>query len=165
MAAEFLIKRKLSERRACALLGISRRWRGYVSRRKDQGLAERLLDLAERHPRYGYRRLHQMLLRQGARVNVKRVRRLCVVLGVKLPMKRRRKRRGIGVGLPVKAEHPNHVWSYDFVFDWCEDGRQLKMLPDRWKASQEAHCHATTDAPTGELQPHLGPIPPQGAKA
>jgi transposase len=36
-------------------------------------------------------------------------------------------------------------------------------LPDRWKASQEAH--ATTDAPTGELQPHLGPIPPQGATA
>ncbi len=36
-------------------------------------------------------------------------------------------------------------------------------LPDRWKASPEAH--ATTDAPTGELQPHLGPIPPQVAKA
>ena len=69
-----------------------------------------------------------MLLREGVKVNVKRVRRLCVELGVKLPARRRRKRRGIGVGMPVRAEHPNHVWAYDFMHDWCANGRQLKML-------------------------------------
>ncbi len=128
------MQRKLSARRACWLLGISRRWRRYRSRKGAPDLCARLLVLARRHPRYGYRRLHQMLLRDLSRrgisekVNVKRVRRLCVELNLKLPTKKKRKRRGIGVGSPVLAEHPNHVWAYDFVFDWCENGRQLKML-------------------------------------
>ncbi len=118
-------------RRSCELLGISRRWRSYESRRRDRDVSEALLDLARRYPRFGYRRLHQMLLRQGkgrVRINVKRVRRLCVKLGLKLPTRRKRKRRGIGIGVPVQAEYPNHVWAYDFVFDWSESGRQLKML-------------------------------------
>ena len=130
----FLTGHKIPAVRACRLLGISRRWRGYQSRKQDQDLSERLLELARRHPRSGYRMLHQLLLREAARrslfekINVKRVRRLCVKLGLKLPAKRRRKRRGIGVGTPVRAEHPNHVWAYDFVFDRCENGRQLKIL-------------------------------------
>lgn len=75
--------------------------------------------------------MHQMLLRSGAgraKVNVKRVRRLCVKLNLKLPDRRKRKRRGIGVSVPVVAEYPNHVVAYDFVHDWCENGRQLKIL-------------------------------------
>jgi len=123
-----MIRRELSERRACQLLGISRRWRRYQSRRRDQDLAEALLELALRHPRFGYRRLHQMVLRQGRRENVKRVRRLCRKLGLTLPARRKKKRRGKGIGMPVKAEYPNHVWAYDFVFDQCENGKQLKML-------------------------------------
>ena len=122
------MQRKISERRACELLKISRRWRGYVSRRKDQDVSEKLKDLARKHPRYGYRRLHQMLLRAGVKVNVKRVRRLCVVLNLKLPARRKKKRRGKGTGVPVVAEYPNHVLAYDFVHDWCENGRQLKIL-------------------------------------
>lgn len=102
-----------------------------MSRRKDQDLSAALKELARKHPRYGYRRLHQMLLRSGvggAKVNVKRVRRLCVKLNLKLPARRKRKRRGIGVSVPVVAEYPNHVVAYDFVHDWCENGRQLKIL-------------------------------------
>jgi putative transposase len=97
-------------------------------------MLDRLKDLARQYPRFGYRRLHQMLLRQTRargqepRINVKRVRRLCVLAGLKLPMKKRRKRRGRGVPFPVVAAYPNHVWAYDFVFDWCENGRQLKFL-------------------------------------
>jgi putative transposase len=91
-------------------------------------MIEQLKELARRYPRFGYRRLHQMLRRQGRSVNVKRVRRLCVLAGLRLPTKRRRKRGGIGVKPPVWAEYPNHVWAYDFVFDWCENGRQLKIL-------------------------------------
>jgi putative transposase len=123
-----MMRRKLSARRACELMGMSRRWLSYQGLRKDQDVSERLKTLARRYPRFGYRRLHQMLLREGVKVNVKRVRRLCVMLGLKLPARRKRKRRGIGIGAPVKAEHVNHVWAYDFVFDWCENGRQLKML-------------------------------------
>ncbi len=90
-----------------------------------------LKQLARRYPRFGYRRLHQMLLRQspdGPPINVKQVRRLCTLAGLKLPVKRRKKRRGIGVKQPVIAAYPNHVWAYDFLHDWCPSGRQLKIL-------------------------------------
>jgi putative transposase len=121
-------RRGISSRRACDLLGLSRRWRSYQSRRKERDLVERLKELARSYPRFGYRRLHQMLRRKGVKVNVKRVRRLCVISGLKLASKRKKKRRGKGVKPPVLAEFANHVWAYDFVFDWCENGRQLKIL-------------------------------------
>ncbi len=126
--------RGISGRRACVLLGISRRWKNYRSTRKERDMIQTLKELARKHPRFGYRRLHQMLRRklaaegQDLAVNVKRVRRLCRLAGLKLPTKRRRKRRGIGVNMPVLAEYPHHVWAYDFVFDWCDNGRQLKFL-------------------------------------
>ena len=91
----------------------------------------KLKELARRYPRFGYRRLHQMLRREHPEelpLNVKRVRRLCRLAGLNLPQRRRRKCRGQGVKFPVVAEYPNHVWAYDFVFDWCENGRQLKFL-------------------------------------
>jgi putative transposase len=72
--------------------------------------------------------LHQMLRREGHAVNVKRVRRLCVLHGLKLSRRVRRKRRGQGIGIPCRAEHPHHVWAYDFLHDVCENGRKLKVL-------------------------------------
>jgi putative transposase len=128
-----MTRRDLSARRACGLLGVSRRWLKYRGKRgADDPVLRRLKDLAARHPRYGYRRLHVVLARElsrrGVRVNVKRVRRLCVLHGLKLSRKRRRKRRGVGMGVPCRAQHPGHVWAYDFVHDLCEGGRKLKIL-------------------------------------
>lgn len=88
----------------------------------------RLLDLARANPRKGYRMLHAMLKLEDWNVNVKRIRRLCRVHGLTLPRRRRRKRRGLGTGVPCRAEYLNHVWTYDFMHDWCEDGRKLKLL-------------------------------------
>jgi transposase InsO family protein len=119
---------RVSARRASQLVGLSRRWLSYLSRRKEDGVVERLKELAARFPRFGYRRLHAMLKREGRKINLKRVRRLCRVQGLKLSRKVRRKRRGIGIGVPCKAEYPNHVWAYDFLFDQCENGRKLKVL-------------------------------------
>ena len=127
-AVSFLVRRELSQRRACELLRVSRRWLRYPGRRDDDPVLPRLKELAAAHPRYGYRRLHALLRREGVKVNVKRARRLCVVHGLKLSRRRRRKRRGIGTGVPCKAEYPNHVWAYDFVHDACQDGRKLKIL-------------------------------------
>lgn len=45
-----------------------------------------------------------------------------------LKQKRQRKRRGIGVGVPCREEHPGHVWAYDFVEDRTETGRKLRIL-------------------------------------
>jgi putative transposase len=128
-----MTRRDLSARRACGLLGVSRRWLKYRGKRgADDPVLRRLKDLAARHPRYGYRRLHVVLTRElsrrGVRVNVKRVRRLCVLHGLKLSRKRRRKRRGVGTGVPCRAQYPGHVWAYDFVHDLCEGGRKLKIL-------------------------------------
>jgi putative transposase len=125
---KFAVGRRLTLRRACELAGASRSWLRYRSRRCDDRLVKRLKDLALKHPRFGSRRLHVMLRREGHVVNLKRVRRLCRLHGLTLPARRRRKRRGIGVGMPCRAERPHHVWAYDFVEDRTSDGRKLRIL-------------------------------------
>lgn len=114
--------------RACELLGVSRRRLHYASKKDDGELARKLMDLARQHPRYGVRHLHALLRREGMVVNRKRVHRLCRKHGLLLKQKRRRKRRGIGAGVPCRSEHPNHVWSYDFMEDRTETGRKLRIL-------------------------------------
>ena len=88
-------------------------------------------DLTAAHPRYGYRRVAALLRRDGWRINAKRVHRLWVREGLKVP-KKRRKRRSTGSahnGIRARAaEHPDHVWCYDFIFDQTMDGRRLKTL-------------------------------------
>lgn len=120
--------RETSARRACWWLNVSRSWLRYASRKKDDELVVKLMALAKEHPRYGTRRLHALLRREGEVVNLKRVRRVCRKHGLMLKQKRRRKRRGIGAGVPCRAEHPNQVWAYDFVEDRTEAGRKLRIL-------------------------------------
>jgi putative transposase len=124
----FARSRKVSASRACALARVSRRRLGYVSKKDDGELVAELKDLAAAHPRYGSRRLCVMLRRRGRVANLKRIRRLCREHGLLLKAKRRRKRRGLGIGVPCKAEHPGHVWAYDFVEDRTETGRKLRIL-------------------------------------
>ena len=124
----FARARKMSASGACMLVKVSRRRLAYVSRRNDEELAVHLKRLAMEHPRYGGRMLCAMLKREGRRVNLKRVRRLCRKHGLSLRSKRRRKRRGIGIGLPCKAEHPHHTWAWDFMEDRTVNGRKLRIL-------------------------------------
>jgi transposase InsO family protein len=98
----------------------------------DQPLIQRLRQLAARHPRYGYRRITALLRAEGRRVNRKRVQRLWRIEGLKVPMKQRKRRRLGHVANRAarrRAERPNQVWSYDFVWDQTDDGRALKWLP------------------------------------
>jgi putative transposase len=118
----------MSTTRACALVKVSRRRLGYVSRKNDEELVTRLKELATAHPRYGSRHLCAMLRREKRKVNLKRVRRLCRKHGLTLRSKRRRKRRGIGIGSPCKSEHPHHTWAWDFMEDRTEGGRKLRIL-------------------------------------
>ena len=74
---EFAVSRKVSARAACALVKVSRRRLGYVSRKDDGPLVSRLKELAAQYPRYGSRMLWAVLRREGRKVNLKRVRRLC----------------------------------------------------------------------------------------
>ncbi len=130
----FLIRRRLSRRRACSLVSTSRRWLAYQPQGEDTALVRLLCDLARRYPCDGYRMLHQRIRRQWMlhgrqeRLNVKRIRRLCQKYRLTLPRRKLRKRRGQGTRTPCRALYPNHVWAYDFVFDATDDGRKLKLL-------------------------------------
>jgi putative transposase len=92
----------------------------------------RLRALARENPRYGYRRIKALLQREGWAVNLKRVHRLWRREGLKVPQVQRKRRR-LGSSENgcnrLRAERPNHVWSYDFVMDQTAEGRRLKMLP------------------------------------
>jgi len=146
-AVRFLVGRKVSQRRASELAGISRSSLEYQARgrREDQELVQRLRLVAARHPRYGYRRLWAVLRREGQNVNVKRVRRLCVKHGLSLRHRIRRRRRGVRGSVPRAAQHANHVWTYDFVHDRCENGRKLKILTVVDEFTRECHkVHVAT---------------------
>ena len=115
--------------RACGLIGISRSLHGYQSKRPDDGpLKERLCDLAAQKRRYGYRRLHVLLLREGIKVNRKRTYRVYREAG--LAVRRRKRKRIAGVErMPAPIpQAPNVSWSMDFVSDGLADGRRLRCL-------------------------------------
>jgi putative transposase len=122
----------LSERLACDLVGLARsslRYRPPLPSSGEEALRAAVRGLAERHRRYGYRRITALLRRQGQRVHAKRVWRLWTREGLSLPRKRpRRRRQGLRVELPQHALRPNHVWTYDFLFDRTESGQALKIL-------------------------------------
>lgn len=90
------------------------------------------MELARRHRRYGYRRVHALLLREGWRVNRKRVHRLWKAEGLRVPTPQRKRRRlgsSDNSAARLKAERPNHVWTYDFTLDQTADGKRLKLMP------------------------------------
>ena len=129
-------KLAVSERRACRVIGQPRSSQRYAGRKveKNRCLAERMSKLSQENPRYGYRRVWALLKREGWKVNKKRVYRLWREEGLKVP-NTQRKRPRLPEGTSEngctrrRAEHKDHVWSYDFVMDRTEDGRRLKMMP------------------------------------
>lgn len=94
-------------------------------------LVKRMLQLSRAKPRYGYRRIGWLLRSEGWHVGLSRVFRLWQREGLKVPVKKRKKRR---LGSSVygchrrRAEAPNDVWCWDFVFDRTTSGSQLKWL-------------------------------------
>jgi putative transposase len=98
----------------------------------DRRLIAQMRRLVEAYPRYGSHRVHQLLVGTGWRVNFKRVHRLWKREHLQVPQKQRKRRRLPGTSangcVRHKARRPNHVWSYDFLVDRTEDGRQLKLL-------------------------------------
>ena len=120
---------QLGVTRACGLIGISRSLYRYESTRPDdKALTERLTALAGQKRRYGYRRLHILLRREGWLINRKRTYRVYHAAG--LMVRRRKRKRIAGVERHVKmvALAPNQSWSMDFVSDGFVDGRRLRCL-------------------------------------
>jgi len=122
--------RGLSVRKACALLSTARSGLGYVSRMaaKDGPVLSVMARLSTQYPRYGYRRIQVFLEREGRRMSADRAWRLWRKMGLQVPRKRPRKRPATSRPRPCPADNVGQVWSYDFVFDACANGQQLKCL-------------------------------------
>jgi putative transposase len=119
----------MSERRACRVIGCARMTVRYRSRRPDDAaVRDRLKALAHERRRFGYRRLHVLLKREGYAVNHKRLFRLYREerLGVR---RRGGRKRALGTRAPMLiAQLPNERWSLDFASDQFRDGRRLRIL-------------------------------------
>ena len=119
----------MSERRACSVIGADRSSVRYRPRRPDDAvLREALRGAAETHRRFGYRRLHVILRRDGHVLNRKRTQRLYREEGLAVRRRRSRKR-AIGTRAPLVTEAvANARWSLDFVQDQFADGRRFRIL-------------------------------------
>ncbi len=121
---------QVSIRRACRALPVERSTYHYRPRRAEQAeLRKRIKEIAETRVRYGYRRIHVLLRREGWPINVKRVCRLYREMGLQLRNKSPKRR--------VKAKlrndrtmpiGPNDIWAMDFVHDQLFDGTKIRIL-------------------------------------
>src|SRR5919199_5465787 len=123
----------ISERRACRALGQHRSTQRKAPRGQEdeERLTADLIELARQYGRYGYRKDTALLRDAGWRVNDKRVERIWRREGLKVPVRQPTRGRlwlADGSCLRLRAEYPDHVWSYDFVEDRTHDGRKVRLL-------------------------------------
>jgi len=137
-----MTEKNYNQRRACALAGLDPRvYRRRSSSPEDQGLRQRLKELSGERRRFGYRRLHILLNREGWKVNWKKLYRIYREEGLTV-RKRGGRKRAIGTRAPIIARRrmrsmlpggaipqgPNQRWSLDFVSDSLSDGRRFRVL-------------------------------------
>lgn len=136
-AVRYLVRRhKVSERRACRVVGQHRSTQRYegVPGDYELRLVKAMNALAERHPRYGYRMIWALLRAEGWEINRKRIERLWRLEGHRVPPRRliRSGKKSFGHdqnaiwNLP--ANKPNHIWSYDFMSARLRNGGALRIL-------------------------------------
>ena len=120
----------VSERRACRLVGIGRSTLRYCQRaRSDEpSLRQRLRDLAAARPRFGYRRLHVLLRREGVIINHKRIERLYREEGLAVRRRTRKRVARDGRGRAALPTRPNQQWGIDFVSDTLAWGRRIRLF-------------------------------------
>lgn len=129
LQAEFAV----SERRACCVLNQPRTSQRYESKpRSDEpALVKRMLELVRQRPRFGYRRIAALLRAESWRASATRIYRLWRREGLKVPRKKRKRRR-LGTSANScdrrRAEFKDHVWTWDFAFDHTSGGSTLKWL-------------------------------------
>jgi putative transposase len=121
----------VSERRACRVIAVDRasyRYKPVGDSPAQLALRIRLRDLSIVRIRYGYRRLHVLLRREGWKINHKRIYRLYRQEGLSLRLKSRKKRVSMLRPAKVEAQAPNEHWSMDFVSDQLANGRRFRVL-------------------------------------
>ena len=121
---------QVSERRACQAMNMHRSSYRYGGRQEHLKEAyRRTVSLSRQYPYWGYRKIYDLLRGEGVRIGRERVRIIRRREGLQV-VRKRRKRKILGTTTQWvnRARFPGHVWSYDFVFDQTDDGRQLKCL-------------------------------------
>ena len=123
----------MSERRTCRVLGQHRSTQRKVpkGRADEERLVADMIELARQFGRYGYRRIAALLRDAGWHVNDKRIERLWRREGLKVPMKQPKRGRlwlNDGSCVRLRPEHPDHVWSYDFVHCRTNEGKAFRTL-------------------------------------
>jgi transposase InsO family protein len=136
-AVRFLVRRRrVSERRACQVVGQHRSTQRYerLAPEYELRLVKRMNELAAGHPRWGYRMVWSLLRAEGWRVNRKRIMRLWRLEGHRVPPRRRQAsgRRAEGTAEKaiwnLPAQRPNHIWSYDFMGCRTREGGPIRIL-------------------------------------
>ncbi len=120
---------EVSERRACETAGADRSMVRYQSKRSDDAeLHEAVKRVSAERKRFGYRRIHVMVEREGFSVNHKKLRRIYREEGLQV-RKRGGRKRALGTRRPmIVPEAVNQRWSLDFVSDAFTDGRRLRIF-------------------------------------
>lgn len=128
--SEILVKEhKMSERRACRLVGQSRSVKRYRSVKNDEDTAEKIKKIGYEKKRYGYRRIHMLMQREKIKVNHKKVYRIYTQLGLKVA-KRKNRRKAVGERkVETLITRPRQRWALDFVHDILANGRKIRILP------------------------------------
>lgn len=121
---------KMSERKACRILKLSRTVFNYQNRKekKDEAIIEELNRLAGRHPGYGFWKMYQRLRLEGNKWNHKRIYRVYTQLNLNIRRKHKRRlptRKAVVANIP---EQPNEMWSLDFMHDALYNGKKVKIL-------------------------------------
>ena len=164
----------LSQRAACAILKVERALVRKVptQNQKDAPLKQQLATLSQQNPRYGYRRIHALVIGAdtgkgigadtgkgigtdtGKRVNKKRVHRLWKAMQRQVvPRKKRRPRGAKAQSEALVALYPGHIWSYDFVFDHLRNGTQVKLLCLNDEFTRQCHAiEVGASLPAGEVK-------------
>ena len=135
----------ISERRACRVIDQPRSCQRYAAQPRDdeRALVKRMLCLVRQRPRFGYRRIAALLRREEWRASDTRIWRLWRREGLKVPQKKRKRRR---LGKTEngchrrRAVHIDHVWCWDFVFDHTTNGSTLKWLSIVDEYTRECLC-------------------------
>ena len=127
--AQVRVAFEVSERRACSALGVDRTSVRYRSIRPDDAtLRARLRELAVQRRRFGYRRLHILMIWEGLGMNHKKLRRLYREEGLQVRRRGGRKR-ALGTRAPIALpQGPNQRWSLDFQSDALADGRRFRIF-------------------------------------
>jgi putative transposase len=125
-----LTNKGISERQACHLVGIKRNThRALAAARSETELKQRIEQLAQEKPRYGYRRLTLLIRKEGKLVNHKKIHRIYKELNLAVRAKKRRRIKTCSRGSIIHlTTAPNQIWSMDYQIDQLATGRRFRCL-------------------------------------